>query len=84
MAEITKDVNRDLSLTTFVVSGSLHKNEIEDVIKEFYSDHPSQFVMWDVSCCSQIDLSPADLEHISKFISEIGDMSTGSSKKSLS
>lgn len=70
MAEINKDVNSDSNLTTYSVTGSLHKNEVEDIVKDFYSQEPSQFVLWDVTSCSQIDLSAADLEQISKLISE--------------
>ena len=68
MAEVNKEIYSQLSLTTYTITGSLNKSDIEAVVKDFYAHEPTQFVLWDVTGCSQLELSAIDLENISKFI----------------
>ena len=68
VAEITKNTDSELSLTTYTISGVLNKNDIENIVKDFYAHQPTKLVLWDVTGCSQINISAVELDDISKLI----------------
>jgi hypothetical protein len=71
MAELKKEVNSQLDLTSYEITGTLIKSDIEHFVKDFYQHQPTQLVLLDASGCILRELSAKDLEDISKLILEI-------------
>jgi hypothetical protein len=68
MAEFLKDVDTQLELTTYTLNGVLDKETIENIIRDFYSQTPTQLVLWDVTGCPRLDVTASELGNISKLI----------------
>lgn len=71
---VSKKINEKQNLTTFEVNGAVSGQDLIKVVEDLYSENPTEYVLFDFSRASKLNISHDEIKQIVLHIKNFGNI----------